>query len=165
MNARAEVDVREAGIDVGSEHDRLLAATPGAGACVVFTGAVRGEGGLGPLQALELEHYPGMAEDSIASVIAEARARWSVGAVRVIHRVGRLQPGDLIVFVGVASAHRAEAFAAAEFVMDYLKTRAPIWKKEIGSGAERWVECRERDAERASRWEAPLHLPESQHEF
>jgi len=155
MNVRPEVDVREAGIDVGSEHDLLLAATPGAGACVVFTGAVRGEGGLGPLQALELEHYPGMAEDSIGSVIAEARARWSVGAVRVIHRVGRLQPGDLIVFVGVASAHRAEAFAAAEFVMDYLKTRAPIWKKEIGSGAERWVECRERDAERALRWEAP----------
>lgn len=155
MSALPEVDIREAGIDVGSEHDRLLAATPGAGACVVFTGAVRGEGGLGALEALELEHYPGMAEDSIAAVIAEARSRWSVGAVRVIHRVGRLQPGDLIVLVGVASAHRAEAFAAAEFVMDYLKTRAPIWKKEIGSGAERWVECRERDAERASRWEPP----------
>lgn len=155
MSALPEVDIREAGIDVGSEHDRLLAATPGAGACVVFTGAVRGEGGLGALEALQLEHYPGMAEDSIAAVIAEARSRWSVGAVRVIHRVGRLQPGDLIVLVGVASAHRAEAFAAAEFVMDYLKTRAPIWKKEIGSGAERWVECRARDAERASRWEPP----------
>lgn len=155
MNALTEVDIREAGIDVGSEHDRLLAATPGAGACVVFTGAVRGEGGLRALEALELEHYPGMAEDSIAAVIAEARSRWSVGAMRVIHRVGRLQPGDLIVLVGVASAHRAEAFAAAEFVMDYLKTRAPIWKKEIGPGAERWVECRERDVERALRWEPP----------
>jgi molybdopterin synthase catalytic subunit len=152
MNQTQEVDIREAAIDVGAEHDSLLAATRGAGACVVFTGAVRGEGGLGALDALELEHYPGMAEDSIAGVIAEARDRWSVGAVRVIHRVGRLAPGELIVFVGVASAHRAEAFAAAEFVMDYLKTRAPIWKKEIGPGAERWVECRDRDAERAARW-------------
>ncbi len=154
----ATVDIREAGIDVGAEHDGLLAASPGAGACVVFTGAVRGEGGLGALLALELEHYPGMAEASIGAVIDEARARWDIGAVRVIHRVGRLTPGELIVFVGVASAHRAEAFAAAEFVMDYLKTRAPIWKKEIGSGAERWVECRTRDTEAAARWE-PSHTP------
>jgi molybdopterin synthase catalytic subunit len=91
-------------------------------------------------------------------VIAEARTRWSIGAVRVIHRVGRLAPGEAIVLVGVASVHRAEAFAAAEFVMDYLKTRAPIWKKEVGSGAERWVECRARDAEAAARWE-PISTP------
>ena len=153
MNVTVRVDIRETSIDVGAEHDRLLAETPGAGACVVFTGAVRGEGGLGVLDALELEHYPGMAEASIEAVIDEARARWHIGAVRVIHRVGRLAPGELIVFVGVASAHRAEAFAAAGFVMDYLKTRAPIWKKEIGSGAERWVECRARDTEAAARWE------------
>jgi molybdopterin synthase catalytic subunit len=158
MNTAAEVDIREGRFDVGFEHDRLLATTPGAGACVVFTGAVRGEGSLGVLDALELEHYPGMAEESIALVIAEARTRWSIGAVRVIHRVGRLAPGEAIVLVGVASVHRAEAFAAAEFVMDYLKTRAPIWKKEVGSGAERWVECRARDAEAAARWE-PISTP------
>lgn len=159
MSASPRVEIREAGIDVGAEHDRLLAQTPGAGACVVFTGAVRGEGSIGTLEALELEHYPAMAEASITAVIDEACARWGIGAVRVIHRVGRLAPGELIVFVGVASAHRAEAFAAADFVMDYLKTRAPIWKKEIGSGAERWVECRARDTEAAARWTHPPALP------
>ena len=152
MNASPEVAIQLGRFDVGAEHDALLAASPGSGACVVFTGAVRGEGSIGPLLALELEHYPGMAEDSIASVISEARARWEIAAVRVIHRVGRLEPGEAIVLVGVASAHRAEAFAAAEFVMDFLKTQAPIWKKEIGPGAERWVECRARDAEAAERW-------------
>ena len=152
MSPRPEVQIQRERFDVGAEHDALLDASPGAGACVLFTGAVRGEGSIGPLLALELEHYPGMAEDSIGAVIRQARSRWQIAAVRVIHRVGRLEPGEPIVLVGVASAHRAEAFAAAEFVMDFLKTQAPIWKKEIGSGAERWVECRARDAEAAGRW-------------
>ena len=117
---------------------------------MLFTGLVR-EWADGA-QALELEHYPGMTEASIAAIVRDARARWQLEAVRVIHRVGRLAPGDQIVLVGVSSAHRHEAFAACEFIMDYLKTRAPIWKKEIGTGAACWVESRDSDAHAASRW-------------
>src|SRR5262249_21855002 len=100
-----------------------------------------------------LEHYPGMTEQSIAAVVEQARARWSVLAVRVVHRVGFLATGAQIVFVGIASTHRGDAFAAAEFVMAYLKTRAPIWKKEIGTGTTHWVESHARDADAAARWE------------
>lgn len=147
-----EVEIREADFSLGEEYASLRRLAPEAGACVVFTGLVRGEGGIGPLDALALEHYPGMAESSIAAVIARARARWPLQAVRVVHRVGRVARGEQIVLVGVAAGHRAEAFAAAEFLMDYLKTEAPIWKKELGAAGERWVECRSRDAEAAARW-------------
>jgi molybdopterin synthase catalytic subunit len=147
--SRAEVEVRREDFSVGAEYEALLAAAPGSGACVVFTGRVRGEGAL---EALELEHYPGMTEASIAVVIAEARTRWPIGAVRVIHRTGRLAVGEQIVLVGVCSAHRDAAFAAAGFMMDYLKTRAPIWKKEIAGGTGRWVEQRAADREAAARW-------------
>jgi len=145
-----EVEVREADFGIDEEYARLRGEPRSTGACVLFTGLVR-EWADGA-QALELEHYPGMTEASIAAIVRDARARWQLEAVRVIHRVGRLAPGDQIVLVGVSSAHRHEAFAACEFIMDYLKTRAPIWKKEIGTGAACWVESRDSDAHAASRW-------------
>lgn len=150
---RAEIEIRHADFDVGAEYAALLEASPESGACVVFTGRVRGEGALGALEALELEHYPGMTEASIASVIAAARKRWPFAAVRVIHRIGRLAVGEQIVLVGVCSAHRDTAFAAAGFVMDYLKTHAPIWKKEIAGDNAHWVEQRATDREAAARWQ------------
>ncbi|MBK6278422.1 MAG: molybdopterin synthase catalytic subunit MoaE [Gammaproteobacteria bacterium] len=145
-----EVEVREADFGIDEEYARLRGEPRSTGACVLFTGLVR-EWADGA-QALELEHYPGMTEASIAAIVRDARTRWQLDAVRVIHRVGRLAPGDQIVLVGVSSAHRHEAFAACEFIMDYLKTRAPIWKKEIGTGAACWVESRDSDAHAASRW-------------
>ena len=145
-----EVEVREADFGIDEEYARLRGEPGSTGACVLFTGLVR-EWTDGA-QALELEHYPGMTEASIAAIVRDARTRWQLGAVRVIHRVGRLAPGDQIVLVGVSSAHRHEAFAACEFIMDYLKTRAPFWKKEIGTGAACWVESRDSDALAASRW-------------
>jgi molybdopterin synthase catalytic subunit len=145
-----EVEVREADFGIDEEYARLRGEPGSTGACVLFTGLVR-EWADGA-QALELEHYPGMTEASIAAIVRDARTRWQLGSVRVIHRVGRLAPGDQIVLVGVSSAHRREAFAACEFIMDYLKTRAPIWKKEIGTGAACWVESRDSDALAASRW-------------
>ena len=147
-----EVEVRAADIRVAEEHASLLARAPHCGACVVFTGQVRGEGSIGQLVALELEHYPGMTERAICRVVEEAKQRWPLLALRVVHRVGRLCAGEMIVLVGVAAMHRHDAFSAAEFVMDYLKTQAPIWKKEIGASAEHWVESRSSDAEAAARW-------------
>jgi molybdopterin synthase catalytic subunit len=101
---------------------------------------------------MTLEHYPGMTEKALNEIVAEARSRWELQGVRVIHRVGRLLPGDRIVFVAVASVHRGEAFAACEFIMDYLKTRAPFWKKEDTEQGGRWVDAREADDTAASRW-------------
>ena len=149
-----EVEIREADFDVAEEYARLRGVPGVAGACVLFTGLVRDVLDATGLEALELEHYPGMTEDSIGLIVEEARARWALGAVRVIHRVGRLEPGAQIVLVGVSSTHRGDAFAACAFIMDYLKTRAPIWKKEIGAGASRWVESRDSDAQAAARWHA-----------
>ena len=145
-----EVEVREADFGIDEEYARLRGEPGSTGACVLFTGLVR-EWADGA-QALELEHYPGMTEASIAAIVRDARMRWQLDAVRVIHRVGRLAPGDQIVLVGVSSAHRHAAFAACEFIMDYLKTRAPIWKKETGAGTERWVESRDSDTGAAQRW-------------
>ncbi len=147
---QSEVEVREADFGIDEEYARLRGAARNTGACVLFTGLVREWADAA--QALELEHYPGMTEASIAAIVRDARTRWRLGAVRVIHRVGRLQSGDQIVLVGVSSAHRGDAFAACEFIMDYLKTRAPIWKKEIGATAACWVESRDSDAQAAARW-------------
>jgi molybdopterin synthase catalytic subunit len=159
--SQAEVEIRTGGISVGEEYAALCARAPGCGACVVFTGRVRGEGSIGSLEALELEHYPGMTEQAIAAVIAEARGRWPVDALRVVHRVGRLACGEEIVLVGAASSHRGAAFSAAQFVMDYLKTRAPIWKKEIGASGAHWVESRDSDTEAAARWNVDTDRQES----
>ena len=119
---------------------------------MTFTGQVRGGNGSCALLAMELEHYPGMTEASIQRIVDEAASRWPLLGINVVHRVGRLLPGEPIVFVGVACEHRAAAFAAAEFIMDYLKTRAPFWKKEITATGAQWVDARETDTQAASRW-------------
>lgn len=138
--------------DIKEEYKNLSAAD-GAGALVTFSGLVRSQGEYGELLAMELECYPGMTEASIEAIVIEAKQKWPLKAVRVIHRIGRLQPGDNIVFVGVSASHRAAAFAAAEFIMDYLKTRAPFWKKEITvAGGEYWIEQKQRDEQAAERW-------------
>lgn len=134
--------------DAGAEGERLQRVSPEVGAVVSFVGTVRG----GEVRSMTLEHYPGMTEKSLEALVEEARRRWSLIAVTVIHRVGRLMPGERIVFVGVASRHRADAFAACEFLIDRLKTEAPFWKKEETEGVARWVEARESDEKRARRW-------------
>jgi molybdopterin synthase catalytic subunit len=134
--------------DVGREVAALQAAA-GLGALATFTGHVRPEAGL---TALVLEHYPAMTEREIARHVAEAQARWPLLGVTVIHRVGRLVPADRIVFVGIAAAHRGAAFAACEFLMDYLKVRAPFWKQEERADGTRWVEAKASDGAAAKRW-------------
>jgi molybdopterin synthase catalytic subunit len=143
------IRVQQADFDVGAESDALAAGRRDAGAVVTFAGLVRGDDGLA---ALTLEHYPGMTEREILRHVEEARSRWPILAITVIHRVGRLVPGDRIVFVGVASSHRRAAFEACEFLMDYLKTRAPFWKQEERTDGTRWVETKSSDTESAERW-------------
>jgi len=134
--------------DAGAEIARLNASTD-VGAVATFTGHVRADDGL---IALTLEHYPAMTEREIARHVAEAEERWPLLGVTIIHRVGRLVPGDRIVFVGVASSHRQAAFEACEFLMDYLKIHAPFWKQEERAGATRWVEAKSADEKAARRW-------------
>lgn len=142
------VRVQPEDFDVGAESERLHRAADEVGGVVIFIGTVRG----GAVRAMTLEHYPGMTERSLETLVEEARRRWSLAAVTVIHRFGRLLPGERIVFVGVASRHRAEAFAASEFLIDRLKTEAPFWKKEETEEGARWVEAKEGDEDRARRW-------------
>ncbi|MDO8933035.1 MAG: molybdopterin synthase catalytic subunit MoaE [Rhodocyclaceae bacterium] len=145
------VSVQETDFDVGAEIAALGEGDVGAGAVASFVGLVRaGDDGIA---AMTLEHYPGMTEKSLDEIVATAGQRWQLRRVRVIHRIGRLVPGDRIVFVGVTSAHRGDAFAACEFIMDYLKTRAPFWKKEETPAGGRWVDARETDDAAAARWE------------
>lgn len=150
MAAAAQVRVQEAPFDLGAESAAFAAGVAGAGAVVTFTGIVRDAGGT--LTAMEIEHYPGMTERAIAGILAEAEARWQLAGALVIHRHGRLAPGEMIMMVATASPHRAEAFAAAEFLMDYLKSRAPFWKKEIGAEGATWVAARDEDEAALKRW-------------
>jgi molybdopterin synthase catalytic subunit len=145
------VRVQPGGFDVAVEVARLK-ALPQVGAVVTFSGICRDEGGR--LAALELEHYPGMAEAEIARIAAEAGARWPLAGVTVVHRFGRIAVGDDIVLVAAASSHREAAFAAANFLMDYLKTSAPFWKKEHAANAASgdWVASRREDDDAADRW-------------
>jgi molybdopterin synthase catalytic subunit len=136
--------------DVNAEIAALTKDAANVGAVVTFTGHVRGDDGL---TSLTLEHYPDMTEREIARCIEEAEKRWPLLGATIIHRIGKLVPGDPIVLVAVASTHRQAAFSAAEFLMDYLKTRAPFWKEEDRGGAKTWVEGRASDAERTKRWE------------
>lgn len=140
-------------IDTSAEARAVAEAGGNIGALVTFSGICRAEEKGEKISALRLEHYPGMAEQEIAQHIEEARRRWPLLAARVVHRVGRIAPGETIVFVATASAHREAAFAAAEFIMDYLKTRAPFWKKVEGARGEAWVEANEKDDRAAARWE------------
>ena len=137
--------------DAGAEQAALARDRPDVGAVVAFTGICRGDG----ISAMTLEHYPGMAEDEIARHVEEAERRWPLKGVTVIHRFGRLVPGDNIVLVVTASAHRAAAFAAAEFLMDYLKTRAPFWKCEKRPDGSAWVAAKAGDDDAADRWARP----------
>jgi molybdopterin synthase catalytic subunit len=147
------VRVQREDFEVGGEVRALTAGRTDIGAVVTFSGVVRSTNEGKPLQAMSLEHYPGMTEAELERVEAEARRRWPLQASLIIHRVGKLVPGDNIVLVVTASAHREAAFEAAAFLMDYLKTRAPFWKKETGAdGTERWVEARDSDEDAAGRW-------------
>ncbi len=147
------VRVQVEDFDVGRELARLRGGDARVGAVASFVGAVRDVNDDAAVSTLTLEHYPGMTEKALEAIVAEAKSRWNIVEALVVHRVGRLRPADQIVLVGVTSAHRGEAFAACEFIMDYLKTRAPFWKKEATAGGERWVEARASDDAAASRWE------------
>ncbi|HUW36192.1 MAG TPA: molybdopterin synthase catalytic subunit MoaE [Rhodocyclaceae bacterium] len=147
------VSVQSEDFDVGAEIAKITLGCKTIGAVASFVGLVR-DGEDHGLSAMTLEHYPGMTEAALEDIVAQARSRWQLQAVRVIHRTGRLAPGDAIVLVIVACAHRGEAFAACEFIMDYLKTRAPFWKKEETASGGRWVETKDADDAAASRWNA-----------
>jgi molybdopterin synthase catalytic subunit len=148
----AIVRVQREDFDVGRELESLTGGRSGVGAVASFIGHVRAEAGGEAVLGLELEHYPGMTERALEEICREAHARWPLVETLVIHRVGPLRAGERIVLVGVASAHRAAAFEACEFIMDYLKTRAPFWKREKTTSGERWVESRSSDGEAADRW-------------
>ena len=146
------VSVQREDFDVAAETARLTSGDRDIGAVVSFTGLVREMTGEGPIGAMELEHYPGMTQRALEKIADEAQARWPLQGLRIIHRYGRLEPGERIVLVLTASRHRQAAFDAAAFLMDYLKTRAPFWKKEETVGGARWVDARDTDDQAAARW-------------
>jgi molybdopterin synthase catalytic subunit len=153
MSAMTRVLICEEDFDVSAEIERLRAGDGGVGAVVTFLGTVRDrQGAQHGISSLELEHYSGMTDVSIEAMIDQAFQRFDIRAARVVHRVGRLQPLDQIVLVAVTSAHRGEAFQACEFLMDYLKTQAPFWKKETTPEGARWVDARVSDDEALQRW-------------
>ena len=147
------VKVQEADFDVGAELVSLRAGDARVGALASFLGLVRDMNDGSSVSEMTLEHYPGMTEKALEEIVVEARGRWDIYDALVIHRVGPLKPCDQIVLVAVTSAHRGEAFAACEFIMDYLKTRAPFWKKEATPDGGRWVDARETDDSAAARWQ------------
>ena len=150
----SSVAVQTHDFDVGREYAELTAHDTAAGAVVFFVGRVRDINDAQKVKSMSLEHYPGMTENILEKIVDEAKLRWDLLATRIVHRVGELHAGEQIVFVGVSSMHREQAFQAAEFLMDFLKTRAPFWKKEIdAAGDEKWVEAKDIDAQRALRWE------------
>jgi molybdopterin synthase catalytic subunit len=149
------VRVQTEDFDVGRELAALRGDDRSVGAVAAFVGTVRDVNADVSVAAMTLEHYPGMTEKALASIINDAKARWAIADALVIHRVGALRPADQIVLVGVTSAHRGDAFAACEFIIDYLKTRAPFWKKEETADGARWVEARASDDDAAARWRAP----------
>jgi molybdopterin synthase catalytic subunit len=146
------VRVQTEDIDTGRELDSLAGGRTDVGAVASFTGLVRDASDGSAVSGMTLEHYPGMTEKALEDICAQAHARWDLIDTLVIHRVGALKPGDRIVLVGVSSAHRGQAFAACEFIMDYLKTRAPFWKREDTPQGARWVEARTSDGSAADRW-------------
>jgi molybdopterin synthase catalytic subunit len=147
------VRVQHEDFDVSIEIARLRAGNPKIGAVASFIGVVRDLNEGADVATMALEHYPGMTEKALEVIVAQSKARWDLYEVLVIHRVGELRPTDQIVLVVVTSAHRGEAFAACEFVMDYLKTQAPFWKKEATPAGTRWVDARDSDEAARERWE------------
>lgn len=154
MPVATTVRVQADPFDFGAEAQAFADAAAGAGAVVTFSGIVRDlpQGGL---REMVIEHYPGMTERAIARILDEATARWHLTSGLVIHRHGVLRPGAQIMMVATAAPHRADAFAAAEFLMDFLKSRAPFWKKEVGTGGTGWVAARDEDEAALHRWSSP----------
>jgi len=148
----SRVSIQTADFDLAAEVAALRAGDPGVGAVASFVGTVRDRNDGSAVSDMELEHYPGMTERAIESMIDEAMRRFAIRAARIVHRVGPLRVGEQIVLVAVTSAHRGQAFQACEFLMDYLKTQAPFWKKERTPQGERWVEARASDDDAAARW-------------
>ena len=146
------VRVQEADFDLSTELTAVKAGDARVGALVSFVGLVRDMNHGTGVSEMTLEHYPGMTEKALEEIVAEAQGRWDIYNALVIHRVGPLKPCDQIVLVAVTSAHRGEAFAACEFIMDYLKTRAPFWKREVTADGAHWVDARETDDSAAARW-------------
>ena len=147
-----EIRIQTQAFDPAAEQAALYRDNPGVGAVVAFVGLMRDMNEGQTVTRMTLEHYPGMTEKALEAIAREARERWSVDALRIIHRVGPLEPCDPIVLVAVTSRHRGDAFRACEFLIDYLKTRAPFWKKETTGNAERWVAARATDTRAAERW-------------
>ena len=147
------VRIQEADFDLGSELAALRAGDARVGALASFVGLVRDLNDGSKVSEMTLEHYPGMTEKALEEIVDEAKSRWEIYGALVIHRVGPLRPCDQIVLVAVTSAHRGEAFAACEFIMDYLKTRAPFWKREATPEGARWVDARDSDDSAAMRWQ------------
>jgi molybdopterin synthase catalytic subunit len=145
-----QVRVQSAPFDLGAETSAFARSKAGAGAVVTFTGLVRDEAGA--LSHMEIEHYPGMTERAILAIADDALARWNLTDALVIHRYGSLMPGEAIMMVATAAPHRGDAFAAAEFLMDYLKSRAPFWKKEVSTSGATWVAAKEADEAALDRW-------------
>ena len=152
MGTPARVVIQTADFDVAQETALLHAADGRVGAVCTFLGTVRQRSGGDTISSMELEHYPGMTEQSIEAMIDQAMSRFDIFAARVVHRVGHLQPTDQIVWVGVSSAHRGQSFQACEFLMDYLKTQAPFWKKEQTPQGAQWVDARASDDAALARW-------------
>jgi len=152
------IRIQREAFDIGAEIAKLKADRTDFGAIVTFTGTVRDQDGA--VEEMTLEHYPGMTERELSRIEAEAQARWPLQASLILHRYGTLRPGDNIVLVVTASEHRDAAFDAAKFLMDYLKTSAPFWKRESGPGGSRWVEAEASDADAAARWHKKKHAAE-----
>ena len=148
------VRVQEADFDISTEVAALRADNPRVGAVACFVGTVRDLNEGNTVQAMELEHYPGMTEKALEAIAAQARERWAGSDVLIVHRVGKLLPLDQIVLVATTAVHRAEAFESCAFVMDYLKTQAPFWKKEKTAHGEKWVDARESDDAARARWDS-----------
>jgi molybdopterin synthase catalytic subunit len=147
------IKIQEQDFNIQQEYNALCQGNSQDGAVVLFVGRVRDFNDGESVTEMELEHYSGMAEKCLEEIVAKARERWEINRVRVIHRVGWLSQSDQIVLVGTSSPHRGSAYAANEFIMDYLKTDAPFWKKEISEKGERWVEARSKDEEQKKRWQ------------
>ncbi len=143
------VRVQQQTFDLGQESQAFAARVDGAGAVVTFSGLVRGDD---QLSAMDIEHYPGMTERALEAIRTQAIKRWSLVDALIIHRFGKMRPGEQIMMVATAARHRREAFEAAEFLMDYLKSRAPFWKKEFGPNGEAWVSAKDEDEDALKRW-------------
>ncbi len=152
MKAMNQIRIQKEPFDIAAIQEEMRTANPAIGAVVTFLGQMRDINEGDQVSSMTLEHYPGMTEKALQAIVDEADQRWELMGIRVVHLVGELQPLDPIVLVAVASSHRGEAFQACEFIIDYLKTRAPFWKKESTADGERWVDARHGDSDAEERW-------------